>query len=668
MITRVIEIVPFLIWILLWFLGGYLVVVNSFRISRVETTIVGFGIGLIIQVWFSNWLGHLLPPLIAFWVSAVVTFAIGVLLTLFQKNKSRVINSFVFPLKYWLPFLIIGVIFFMIGRGLAIFDDYQNLPVTSYIASGAIPPNFVLNPEISFDYHYLMLLNSAQWMRIADLFPWTALDINRAIFFSLSFVLVVILGSRLTKSSLGGWLTAFFFSFAGGLRWFLLLFPPQFLEKVSSHITLLGSGRVTAETLTEAMIENWAIEGGGPFPFPFAFGNGFHSIPALKHDGTGMMGAVIAILVILLFERWRNISGKVAMTILLSSMAIIDEIWFVFFVSAAILFYLINHIRKKSFPNKAEWIDYILIIALPILFSSVQGGVLTGVIKGVVDSLSGSEAAVASQYYSINFPIRWPPKIISAHLGALSLVHWAQLLVAFFEVGPVFLVFPLFLKFGRKAYRFNQNIYSILTIGIALSLLMIFVEYQGSAGVSASKRLNLFAFDLLILFTIPLLWFWLGKKKMQIKMLIGGIATLTMVGGLVYFFISSIAIQKPVLSYFIKLMDASVQNIYWDQLDENAMVFDFNPARSATIFARPIKSNLSWYELLPEYRQFTRNPDPYLLNEAGFTHFYLTGSDYEQLLQRSRNLLSEPCINMVYEKEDWQGDFRWLMDISACKK
>ena len=49
---------------------------------------------------------------------------------------------------------------------------------------------------------------------------------------------------------------------------------------------------------------------------------------------------------------------------------------------------------------------------------------------------------------------------------------------------------------------------------------------------------------------------------------------MSMVGGLVYFSIQSIGIQKPVLSYFIQLMDASVQNLYWDKLEENAMVFD----------------------------------------------------------------------------------------------
>ncbi|MBE0685856.1 MAG: hypothetical protein IH585_07630 [Anaerolineaceae bacterium] len=668
LITRIFDASLIFIWMAIWFLGGYLIVINAFKVHRHESTILGFGVGLILQVWVANWLGQVLEPVLAFWLSAIIILIIGIFLTLILKNHKVIWKSISFPLSYWIPFVVILVIFFLIGRGLAIFDDYQNLPVTSYIASGAIPPNFVLNPEKSFDYHYLMLLNAAQWMRIADLFPWTALDLNRALFLSLSVILAAIFGYRITRNRLAGWLTAVFFAFAGGLRWVLLFIPAPILEKISDHITMMGSGQVTAETLSGALIKNWAIEGAGPIPFPFAFGNGFHNISVFKHDGTGMMGAVIAILIILLFERWKNLSGELTITILLSAMAMIDEIWFVFFIAAAGIFFILQQIIQKRLPNREKWLELLLLIVIPVFFSIIQGGVLTGVARGLLAGVMGIGNAGADLYYSIDFPVRWPPAIISAHLGVLSLTHWAQLVVAFFEVGPIFLIFPLLIIWSLKAFRAQKTIFSILAIGVGLSILAIFVEYQGSAGISASKRLLLFGTDLLDLFAVPLLWHWLSRKRMQVKMLVSGITFMTMVGGMIYFLISSIAIQRPVLSYFINLMDASVQNIYWDQLDENAMVFDFNPSRATTIFARPIKSSITWYEDLPEYKRMQKNPDPFLLNEAGFSHMYISREDYRHLSARSKYLLKNACISRVYENEDWQGDFRWLLDISACKK
>jgi hypothetical protein len=667
-ISRIIEALTTLIWIATWFVGGFLIVVNTMKIRRHEATLLGFGVGLVLQVWLANWTGRFLEPTVAFWISSILILILGVILTFTYKNFRSVSKKLYFPLGYWLAFIFITYIFFIIGRGLAIFDDYQNLPVTSYIASGAIPPHFVLNPEISFDYHYLMLLNAAQWMRIADLFPWTALDLTRAIYFGLFIVYSAFFGRRITQSWIAGWLTAIFVAFAGGVRWFLLFFPETILAKISDHITMIGTGLQTANNLSEALIKNWVLEGVGPIDFPFAFGNGFHTPSVMKHDGTGLMGLVIALLIILFFEKWKNTFGKIMVSSLLAAMALIDEIWFVFFIFSALVVFIPLILQKKQFPKKEIYTNLLLFVLVPVLFAIVQGGVLTGVFQAITPRISGTVESTSAQYFSFNFPVRWPPAIISAHFGTLFLTNWAQLIVAICEVGPVLFVVPLFLIFGIKAIRFKKLIFSILVVAVVASLLTIFVEYQGSAGISASKRLTLFSIDLLILFSVPLLWYWLRTKKIQIKFFAGSLACMSMVGGLVYFSIQSISIQKPVLSYFIQLMDASVQNLYWDKLEKNAMVFDLDPKRSATIFARPLKSNLTWYQSLPEHQKLARNPDPYRLNDAGYRYVYFSRSTWRQLSSVSQDSFSDSCVEIIYDKSDWQGDFRQLLDIKACKK
>ena len=143
-ISRIIEALTILIWIATWFVGGFLIVVNTIKIRRHETTLLGFGVGLILQVWLANWTGRFLEPTVAFWISSILILILGVILTFTHKNFSSVRKKLYFPLGYWLAFIFLTYIFFMIGRGLAIFDDYQNLPVTSYIASGAIPPQICL--------------------------------------------------------------------------------------------------------------------------------------------------------------------------------------------------------------------------------------------------------------------------------------------------------------------------------------------------------------------------------------------------------------------------------------------------------------------------------------------------------------------------------------------
>ena len=98
------------------------------------------------------------------------------------------------------------------------------------------------------------------------------------------------------------------------------------------------------------------------------------------------------------------------------------------------------------------------------------------------------------------------------------------------------------------------------------------------------------------------------------------------------------------------------------------MVFDLDPNRSATIFARPLKSNLTWYQSLPDYQKLARNPDPYRLNDAGYHYVYFSRSTWREFSSTAQDSFSDSCVEIIYDKSDWQGDFRQLLDIKACKK
>jgi len=60
------------------------------------------------------------------------------------------------------------------NRGLAILDDYHNLPLVSMIAAGDVPPHFYLNPTNRLAYHYGLHLFSGSLVQQGGLFPWSA--------------------------------------------------------------------------------------------------------------------------------------------------------------------------------------------------------------------------------------------------------------------------------------------------------------------------------------------------------------------------------------------------------------------------------------------------------------------------------------------------------------
>ena len=653
-----------LLWTLIWALGGYLILVSLFKLQRQEATLLGFGLGLILQAWVSNLLAHFIAPVPAFWVATGTVLLIGVLLTTLLKSWQTARDQFTFPIGYWVAFVLLLYIFFMIGHGLAIFDDYQNLPTTSFLAAGSIPPVFPLNPKLSFDYHYLMLLIAAQFMRLGGIFPWVALDLTRAVFFSLAMVYVFFLGKRLTRSLIGGWLTALFNAFAGGLRWLLLFLPGRALSAISERITMIGSGLATDASLKLALSKPWAIEGGGPLPFPFAYGNGFHTIGVIEHGGTGMMGLTIALLLILTFRRWKHPAGMAVIGALLAAQALVDEIWFGYFLAAFVIIALIHLIRQKDQPHREIWLGLVFFVVIPALVAIFQGGVLTGTATQLLNlgSKAGSES-----YFSNAFYLRLPPAIISSHLGELSLLNPAQLLVALLEVGPIFLLLPLMFAWGKKGWRSNQVIYAILAVMVAISLFSVFVGYRGDAGISATKRLSLVGIELSTVFAVPLLWYWLRHRPLNLKLFVVGMMLLCCIGGIVYFAIETTAMQVPQESYFLDDLDAKVESQYWDKLEEDAMVFDLIPSRAATVFARPLASNNTWYETTADYSRLASSLDPYALHAAGYNYLYLGAREWDDFSETVHERLSAPCVQLHYEVTGARDDFRRLLDLRGCE-
>ena len=78
---------------------------------------------------------------------------------------------------------------------------------------------------------------------------------------------------------------------------------------------------------------------------------------------------------------------------------------------------------------------------------TLQGGVITGTFFSTLMSDLGVDLAAPS-YNHFSFYLTWPPKLVSQHLGILSLTNPLQLLVALAEVGPLIIVLPLVVIWG----------------------------------------------------------------------------------------------------------------------------------------------------------------------------------------------------------------------------
>jgi len=149
-----IDILLFLIQCVLWIIGGWGIVAHIFRLPSRERLVVGIAAGWLLFISMSNLLAHFLPLTPAFWLASLAVLLGGLFATWRSPLRPRVDWR---DVKAWPVLLSLAVLtnfFYIILRGLAIFDDYVHLPLVSTMAAGDIPPHFYADPAYLFAYHY----------------------------------------------------------------------------------------------------------------------------------------------------------------------------------------------------------------------------------------------------------------------------------------------------------------------------------------------------------------------------------------------------------------------------------------------------------------------------------------------------------------------------------
>ncbi len=658
-----------MVWLAATAVGGIWLVRSAFRVRPNEEMLSGIVVGLIIENLLANGLAQILPVLPAFYLAAALTLLLGAVFWLSAHNPARGLLRIPIAWRQLLCLGLLVVVFFSINRGLAIFDDYQNIPITSQLAAGDVPPHFSLDPGVEFDYHYGQLLYAAQIMRIADIVPWTALDLTRAMTIALPMMMAYLWVRRLTRSTLAGVLGSIFSVLATGTRWLLLLLPPGVVQAISGRVEMMGSGAQTAPDLASALTRTWAIEGGGPLGFPFAFLSSSMGAGVMNLGGGGNIASA-GVVILLTVNRWQGWQAFVLTTLLYAAAGLGGEVGTVVATVAWVLVTLFHMLRNRTWRIPRSLLAWLGVVVVSRVLIVLQGGLLSSAFQRLVSGLLGEE--LSNSYFSLKFGFHWPPTLVSAHFGRLSLFDPATLLVALLDIGPVLLALPLIAAYAVKSYRSRRWPEVTGMVGGLISLGALFFMYEGNAGPSATGRLYLFL-GMCKFWAFPLVWLWAARRGQMIKAAAAGLGVMAVMGGMVLFGMQLIAAQKPVATYFIEPIDARMQRAYWNKLEPDALIFDNVPSRPATIFARLTNAYSTWYVPKPEWVNLVVSPTPQRLLEAGFRYAYVDDQYWDALGPADQAALMLPCVKKVqeYRQPDpadlTRDEFRWLLDLSGCK-
>jgi hypothetical protein len=700
---------PWLLMSALWFTGGVLVCTAVFRLAARERLVCGLGVGLLLHISLSNLVAHFTTFPVALWAGAGLVLAIGLWGAWragWGKKRSR--ETFRLPALErpvelhsglaagfarpgWLAwgaqtrlfvagqgvlllFLVLLTLFFgQINRGLAIFDDYHNLPLISLMAAGDVPPHFYLNTANRMAYHYGWHLFAASLVRVGDLFPWSAFDIAKA--FSLAYlgVLAWLWFRRWTRSRAGAVAGALLVLLGGGSRWLLLFLSPDRLRNISAAIVLQGTSAASGPDLAANLSGPWLIEGDGLLPFPFAFANGIFPPGVMALGGSGAIPLATFFLLLLLAPRRWQPAPAALFSLLLASLALTAEYLFAPLVAGLGLAALAGFLQSRSHPGNTpptatrhtQFGYWLALLACSALLAFIQGGLVTEMIRRWLARLGGGLAAEGSGF--IGFTLRWPPALVSAHLGTLSLADPWQVLVGLAEIGPVLLLAPWVSVWAWKQWRRG----SVLLAGAGAAALIgflapVFVQYAGrDRDITHMTGAALF---LWMAAAFPLVWIAILRGRRWLRAgLVGGTA-ITIFGGLVLLAFQMLVMPRPQFTTFVTEEDAALSSLYWNRLEPGAQILDPIPHRAITLFGLGGgQAYKDFFMPLPEWKALLVDPEPARIARAGYTFIYHDQEWWGGLTRQQKDRFKNDCVRQVNRGAKKGADMRRLLDVRMCK-
>lgn len=654
------SLVPLLLSGLLWAGGGWLLSLALFRLSSAERIAVGPAIGMALHLALANLLARLLPTAAAFAVSAVVVGGSGVALG-WRHVRRPDLESLLRAWPQLLAWLLMALVITQVGRGVAILDDRKNLSLVSLLAQGNVPPPFYMDGAVPFKYHYGGLLPGAEMMALGGLMPWSALDVSKGMLGGLAILLAWHLGRRLTHRGAGGYALAAIVTFATGARWLLLLAPASWIAAASQTITLWGSGATTASRLDTALLQDWVISGGPVGGIPFAFVNGMSEpfILGMQSAAVGLSRALV-LLLLLTLRRERSAWAAVVWALILALLALTWETDFLLFGGALVVVAAAGWRRRRvPGPGRSAAWAALSVLAAGVL-AAVQGGTLTEVTGGLLSFDAHTAAATAG------IGLRWPPAIVSAHLGLLRFDRPLELLVGLAEAGWPLLAMPAALVLLRRSARRRYELAALALGSFVAAIIPTVVEYSVDRDIT---RFSAYALGTWALLAVPVL-FVLARRSRSWRIPTAGIAwgALTVAGGVVVFAGLLSAIGTSVFSEDIAPVDAGMTRRVWGTLEQGAWVLDSHPYRAVILTGLRTRSTRTDFSPVPEWEALVADPHPQAVLAGGYRYAYVDSDWWASMSPAVRAEYEAGCASLIARDLDsGRNPERRLYDLQACR-
>jgi hypothetical protein len=293
---------------------------------------------------------------------------------------------------------------------------------------------------------------------------------------------------------------------------------------------------------------------------------------------------------------------------------------------------------------------------------------LLGSAGSVLFSIFPQAVAAPHSFDVLGFTLRWPPAIVSAHLGPLSLFSPVQLIVAVFELGPVILFTPWITRWAWRRANAGDWMLGVLACAAWLGLLIpIFFQYQSDRDISRLTWQALLTWSILLALLVSDRAFpwrpWLRQAAIFAL-------ALMLFGGLVIAGTQFSSASTTRLGDGYNELDSAIAAEVWGRMPADAVIF--GPMGSTTVLSGHLSGQLlseppdsdAWHTLMT-------TPTLSGILTAGYDFAYIDSRWWENLAPEVQQAsgLDESCI--VTLAEVWDNshvNFRRMLDLRSCSE
>ncbi len=501
---------------------------------------------------------------------------------------------------------------------------------------------------------------------------------------SLSLLLAGLLGQRYVGRKWGAPMAAAVLAFASGTRYLLFLLPPGLLLKADQAITLQGTSAFIGKPFSQALSSGWTIDGGPPMDYIFGFLNGIMDPLVMAHQGPNLFSVLIFLSAWLLLGSVKSKWALPIFAIMFATWALAWEATYALFMVGMLIFAIIaRFVMDQRLPHFRLSLLAAL-ISIPIVV--FQGGTITELLREAVFGYEANAglinpllvngvgaglpivASLSPTYLAefFGFSLRWPPAILSAHLGALSLFSPIEILVALFELGPVILFTPWISRWAWRRAKSGDWPLAVFLLASWVGFLMpIFLRYQADRDISRLSWQAMLTWTIMFALMIAERNFPWPKLMRQAAAL--GLS-LMLFGGLVVMGIQLTAASTTQLAHTFTELDAALLSKVWGKFERDDKIF--GPLGNSTIITGQLTGQLLGHPRDDSHywNELTRTPNLDSLISLDFQYVVIDSRRWDDLSPELQVVYDAECIELYAEVWDnSRVNFRRILDIQACE-